>query len=217
MNQITIPASLSMRKLLLFPVLLLACWFVPAVSFADENKRATALFAGGCFWCVEEAFDAIEGVVATTSGFAGGHVENPSYARVVAGGTGHYESVLVEYNPARVSYDELLYAFWRNVDPLDGEGQFCDRGDHYRAAIFAGNEDEHRLAQASKQELEASGRFDQPIATEILDRTTFYPAEDYHQNYYRKNPLRYRYYVTSCRRYARLDQVWGDEARPGKK
>lgn len=201
-----------LRALLLIPVLLLA----PATGLTDSDKRATALFAGGCFWCVEEAFDAIEGVVATTSGFAGGHVENPSYDRVVAGGTGHYEVVLVEYNPEQVSYDELLYAFWRNVDPLDGGGQFCDRGDHYRAAIFAGNEEEHRLALKSKAELEQSGRFDQPIATEILDRSTFYPAEDYHQNYYQKNPLRYRYYVTRCGRYARLNQVWGDEARPGK-
>lgn len=204
---------MSIRGLLSIPVLLLACAFVPANGFADEDERATALFAGGCFWCVEEAFDAVDGVVATTSGFAGGHVENPSYERVVAGNTGHYESVLVEYDPTQVSYDELLYVFWRNVDPLDGGGQFCDRGDHYRAAIFAGSEDEHRAARASKEELEESGRFEAPIATEILDRSTFYPAEEYHQNYYQKNPLRYRFYVTSCRRYARLDQVWGDEAR----
>ena len=198
------------------PVLLLACMLVPTNGFADDEERATALFAGGCFWCVEEAFDAVDGVVATTSGFAGGHVENPSYEQVVAGGTGHYESVLVEYDPSQVSYEELLYVFWRNVDPLDGSGQFCDRGDHYRAAIFAGSEDEYRAARESKEELEQSGRFDDPIATEILERTTFYAAEEYHQNYYQKNPLRYRFYVTSCRRYARLDQVWGDEARPGK-
>ncbi|MCC5812444.1 MAG: peptide-methionine (S)-S-oxide reductase MsrA [Ectothiorhodospiraceae bacterium] len=188
----------------------------PATGFADDQERATAVFAGGCFWCVEEAFDAVDGVVATTSGFAGGHVENPSYEQVVGGGTGHYESVLVEYDPSQVSYEELLYAFWRNVDPLDGGGQFCDRGDPYRAAIFAGSEDEYRAARASKEELEQSGRFEEPIATEILERSTFYPAEEYHQNYYQKNPLRYRFYVTNCRRYARLDQVWGDEARPGK-
>lgn len=211
------PPLIPMRRLLSISVLLLVCILVPATGFTDNKERATALFAGGCFWCLEEAFDAVEGVVATTSGFAGGHVANPSYERVVAGGTGHYESVLVEYDPARVSYEKLLYAFWRNVDPLDGGGQFCDRGDHYRAAIFAGGEDEFRAARVSKAELEQSGRFEKPIATEILDRATFYPAEEYHQNYYQKNPLRYRYYVTSCRRYARLDRVWGEEARPGKK
>lgn len=211
------PTMIPIRGLLWIPVLLLACLLVPATGFADDEQRATALFAGGCFWCVEEAFDAVEGVVATTSGFAGGHVENPSYERVTAGDTGHYESVLVAYDPSRVSYEELLFVFWRNVDPLDGGGQFCDRGDPYRAAIFVGGEDEYRAALASKAELEQSGRFEEPIATEILDRTTFYPAEEYHQNYYQKNPLRYRYYVTSCRRYARLNQVWGDEARPGKK
>lgn len=198
------------------PVLLLFWMLLPTSAFADDDERATALFAGGCFWCVEEAFDAVDGVVATTSGFAGGDVENPSYEQVVAGGTGHYESVLVEYDPSRVSYEELLYVFWRNVDPLDGGGQFCDRGDHYRAAIFAGTEDEYRAARASKEELEQSGRFEKPIATEILQRTTFYAAEEYHQNYYQKNPLRYRFYVTTCGRYARLDRVWGDEARPGK-
>ena len=207
---------ISIRGLLVIPFVLLVGMFAPATGFADDEERATALFAGGCFWCVEEAFDAVDGVVATTSGFAGGHVEKPSYDQVVAGGTGHYESVLVEYDPSQVSYGELLYAFWRNVDPLDGGGQFCDRGDHYRAAIFVGSEDEYQKARASKEELEQSGRFEEPIVTEILDRSTFYPAEEYHQNYYQKNPLRYRFYVTTCRRYARLDQVWGDEARPGK-
>jgi peptide-methionine (S)-S-oxide reductase len=210
------PTVIPIRRMPWILVLLLASMLVPASGFSDDEQPGTALFAGGCFWCVEEAFDAVEGVIATTSGYAGGHVENPSYEQVVAGGTGHYESVLVEYDPARVSYEELLYVFWRNVDPLDGGGQFCDRGDSYKAAIFAGGEDQHREARASKKELEQSERFAEPIATEILDRTTFYPAEEYHQNYYQKHPLRYWYYVTTCRRYARLDQVWGDEARPGK-
>ena len=197
-------------------VLLCAVFFSPA-GFSDDKARATALFAGGCFWCVEKAFDAVDGVLATTSGFSGGHVSNPSYKQVVAGGTGHYESVLIEYDPARVSYEQLLYVFWRNIDPLDGEGQFCDRGDHYRAAIFVRDKNEYQLALASKDVLQQSGRFDVPIVTGILDRTTFYPAEEYHQNYHRKNPLRYRYYVTRCGRYARLDQVWGSEARPGSR
>ncbi|TVP78688.1 peptide-methionine (S)-S-oxide reductase MsrA [Thioalkalivibrio sp.] len=204
------------RRVLLFTLALpLLAILASAGAFADDDDRATALFAGGCFWCVEKAFDQVDGVVATTSGFTGGHVEYPSYEQVVAGDTGHYESVLVEYDPAQVSYEELLYAFWRNIDPLDGGGQFCDRGSPYRAAIFAGSEEEYRAAAASKEELARSDRFDEPIATEILDRDTFYAAEEYHQNYYQKNPLRYRFYVTTCRRYARLDQIWGDEARPG--
>ena len=150
------PTTIPIRGRLWFPVLLLACLLVPANGFADDEQRATALFAGGCFWCVEEAFDAVEGVVATTSGFAGGHVENPSYERVTAGDTGHYESVLVAYDPSRVSYEELLYVFWRNVDPLDGGGQFCDRGGPYRAAIFVGGEDEYRSALASKEDFPTS-------------------------------------------------------------
>lgn len=203
------------RVLLCALLLSLLAVGVPASVVADEEDHATALFAGGCFWCVEQAFDLVDGVVATTSGFTGGHVANPSYEQVVSGDTGHYESVRVEYDPSRVSYEELLYVFWRNVDPTDGGGQFCDRGDPYRSAIFVHGEDEYEAAVASKQELEQSDRFGQAIATKILERGTFYPAEEYHQNYYQKNPLRYRFYVATCGRYGRLNEVWGDEARPG--
>ncbi len=182
-----------------------------APAVADET--ASAVFAGGCFWCVEEAFDAVEGVTGTTSGFTGGHVEDPSYEAVTSGGTGHYEAVKVEYDPEQVGYDDLLHVFWRNIDPLDGGGQFCDRGDHYRAALFPGTDAERDAAEASRAELEASDRFDEPIATEILERQPFYAAEDYHQDYHNQRPIRYRFYVSRCGRYDRLDTVWGDEAR----
>ena len=206
---------MPLRVVLLALTLPLALLLAPAGAVADDDAHASALFAGGCFWCVEKAFDAVDGVTATTSGFAGGHVEDPTYDEVVAGGTGHYETVKVEYDPSRVSYDELLYAFWRNVDPTDGGGQFYDRGDHYRSAIFTAGEGEYQAAVASKEELEASDRFADPVATEILARDTFYAAEEYHQNYYQKRPLRYRFYVTTCGRYDRLEEIWGDEARPG--
>ena len=211
------PGAGRLRRLLQHCALplLLALTGLPASAAAADDERATAVFAGGCFWCVEQAFDLVDGVVATTSGYTGGHVEDPSYEEVGTGETGHYQAVQVEYDPARVSYEELLYAFWRNVDPLDGGGQFCDRGDQYRAAIFVDSAEEQRAAETSKEELAESGRFDEPIATEIQERTAFYPAEDYHQNYYQENPLRYRFYVTTCGRYGRLDEVWGDEARPG--
>lgn len=188
----------------------------PPALAGNDNDRATALFAGGCFWCMQEAYDAIEGVLGTEVGFAGGHVENPTYGQVVDGGTGHLEVVRIEYDPQQVSYEELLHVFWRNVDPLDDGGQFCDRGAHYRAAIFADGERQYRAASASREDLEHSGRFDQPIATEIRDHAPFYRAGEYHQDYYLKRPFRYRLYVRACGRYDRLDEVWGDEARPGQ-
>ena len=166
-----------------------------------------AVFAGGCFWCVEAAFDGVPGVVDVVSGFAGGTLPNPSYERVSAGGTGHFEVVQVSYDPARIRYAQLLDIYWRNVDPFDAGGQFCDRGDSYRAAIFVGSAAERQLAEASKAALEK--RFGKPIAARILDAPTFYPAEDYHQDYHVKNPLRYKFYSTSCGRAARLEQVWG--------
>lgn len=199
--------------LLALPLLVLLV--SPQAPGADDD-HATALFAGGCFWCVEEAFDAVDGVVETTSGFAGGHLDDPTYGDVVEGDTGHYETVRVVYDPEQVAYEELLHAYWRNIDPLDAGGQFCDRGEPYRAAIFVGDESERRAAEASKAELVESGRFDDPVVTEILDRDTFHAADEYHQDYYQKRPLRYRFYVTACGRYDRLEEVWGDEARPGK-
>jgi peptide-methionine (S)-S-oxide reductase len=180
---------------------------------ADEKpaapKSASAVFAGGCFWCMEPPFDALDGVLSTTSGYTGGHLERPSYEQVSEGGTGHREAVRVEYDPARISYSKLLEVFWRNVDPLDGGGQFCDRGPQYASAIFTADAEQRRLAEASKRELAQSKRFAPPIATEILDTGPFYPAEDYHQDYARKNPLRYRFYRSGCGRDARLEAVWG--------
>lgn len=171
----------------------------------------TVTFGGGCFWCVEEAFDEVEGVISTTSGYTGGHVANPTYDQVSAGRSGHVEVVRVVYDPARVSYRELLDVFWRNVDPLTPNRQFCDAGAQYRSAIFYENAEQRRLAEASREALERSGRFQQPIVTEVVAASRFYPAEEYHQNYYQKNPLRYKYYKFSCGRAQRLAEIWGKQ------
>lgn len=177
-----------------------------------EDGLAEAVFAGGCFWCMEKPFDQLEGVVSTTSGYTGGQRENPTYEQVSSGSTGHTESVQVRYDPAQVSYAELLKVFWHNVDPLDSKGQFCDKGSQYRSGIFYGSAEEKALAEASKAELEAQDAFKPGIATEITAATRFYPAEDYHQNYYEKNPVRYNFYRTACGRDRRLGQLWGDQA-----
>jgi peptide-methionine (S)-S-oxide reductase len=168
-----------------------------------------ATFAGGCFWCVEQAFDEVGGVLATTSGYMGGQTVDPTYEQVSSGTTGHLESVQVKYDPRRVTYERLLEAFWRNIDPLDGGGQFCDRGPQYRAAIFVHDGEQRQLAEASKERLRRSGRFDRPIATEVRDAAPFYAAEAYHQDYYRKNPVRYKFYKYSCGRAQRLEELWG--------
>jgi peptide-methionine (S)-S-oxide reductase len=191
--------SRSILALLTFALLSL-----PATASAEIAK---AVFAGGCFWCMEEAFDKVPGVVATTSGYAGGSVANPSYRQVVAGGTGHYEVVEVQYDTAKVSYDQLLDTYWKNVDPFDGGGQFCDRGQSYASAIFAPSEEASQAATVSKAAVEA--KFGKPVATKILRAAPFYPAEDYHQNYYKTNALKYRSYKYGCGRPARLSQLWG--------
>jgi peptide-methionine (S)-S-oxide reductase len=180
-----------------------------APASAPQELR-TATFAGGCFWCVEEAFDKAEGVVSTTSGYMGGSVRNPTYKQVSGGGTGHAEVVQVRYDPRRIGYEQLLNVFWRNVDPLTPNRQFCDVGRQYRSAIFAHDAEQRRLAEASKAALERSGRLPGPVVTEIVPASEFYPAEEYHQDYYRKNPIRYRYYKFSCGRAQRLKEVWGD-------
>ena len=179
-------------------------------AVAKASSTESAVFAGGCFWCMEPPFDKLDGVVSTTSGYIGGHVEEPTYKQVVGGRTGHAEAVQVVYDPARVSYQELLDVFWRNVDPVDARGQFCDKGDQYRSAVFYEGDDQKRAAEESKVSLEASGRFQEPIVTEIVPATTFYPAEDYHQDYYLKNPLRYKYYRFGCGRDRRLKKLWED-------
>jgi peptide-methionine (S)-S-oxide reductase len=177
-----------------------------------KDGHALATFAGGCFWCMEPPYDKLDGVLATTSGYAGGDKVDPTYEEVSAGGTGHAEVVQISYDPSKVRYEQLLEVFWRNVDPLDAGGQFCDRGDQYRTAIFVHDEEQRRLAEASKQALVDSGRFEQPIVTEIVGAGPFYPAEDYHQDYYEKNPLRYKFYRWNCGRDQRLADVWGEQS-----
>lgn len=177
----------------------------------QEERLARATFAGGCFWCMEPPYDELDGVVETISGYAGGHVKNPTYEQVTKGTTGHLESLQVVYDPRKVSYEKLLEVFWHNVDPTDAGGQFCDRGPQYRTAIFYHDEEQWRQAEASKKRLEASGRLPQVI-TEILPAGEFYPAEEYHQDYYRKNPIRYKFYRASCERDRVLKRLWGDEA-----
>jgi peptide-methionine (S)-S-oxide reductase len=181
-----------------------------AVGAASAAAAETAIFAGGCFWCVEEAFDKVPGVVSTTSGYAGGTTANPTYEEVSAGGTGYVEAVRVEYEPARVSYEGLLQTYWRNIDPFDASGQFCDKGESYESVIFTATPEERRLAETTKQAIAA--RFARPVATEIRPAGAFYPAEDYHQNFHETNPVRYRYYKWACGRAQRLEEIWGKPA-----
>lgn len=177
---------------------------------AAADNLSTAIFAGGCFWCMEKPFDELPGVVSTTSGYTGGTVENPTYGEVSSGGTGHYEAMEVKYDPKQVSYEKLLDTFWVNVDPLDSKGQFCDKGDQYRSAIFYENPEQQQLATASKTEV--AQQLDAPIATDILPAAPFYDAEDYHQNYYRTHAVRYKIYRYGCGRDQRLSEVWKDAA-----
>lgn len=203
-----------------FLSLLSAClFFVLSVNFAYADRyepvlvpaetpvKAEAIFAGGCFWCMEPPFDKTPGVLETISGYIGGTLKNPTYKQVSTGGTGHYEALKVVYDPAKVTYQELLKVYWRNVDPFDARGQFCDKGTQYLSAIFAANEEEKKLAVASKTELEQKS--DKKFVTRILDAAEFYPAETYHQDYYLKNPVRYKYYRFRCGRDQRLQEVWG--------
>ncbi|MDX1623345.1 MAG: peptide-methionine (S)-S-oxide reductase MsrA [Gemmatimonadota bacterium] len=180
----------------------------PGSGVADTLEAAT--FAGGCFWCVEEAFDAVDGVVSTTSGFTGGHVEDPSYEEVSSGGTGHAEAVRVTYASDRVTYRELLDVFWHNVDPTDAGGQFCDRGSQYRSAIFVHDAGQRRIAEASKERLERTKPFEEPIVTPIEEAGPFWPAERYHQDYHEKRPIRYKVYKFGCGRERRLVELWGE-------
>jgi len=178
-------------------------------STTAGDASATAVFAGGCFWCMESPFDKLDGVLATTSGYTGGDKENPTYYEVSAGDTGHVEAVQVTYDPRQVDYEDLLATFWKNIDPLDDEGQFCDKGSQYRAAIFVADGQQRTAAEASRAALAASGTLGQPIVTEIRPAQVFYPAEEYHQDYYLKHPVRYRFYRTGCGRDKRLAQLWG--------
>ena len=169
----------------------------------------TAIFAGGCFWCMEHPFDEIDGVVSVTSGYSGGSKQNPTYEEVSSGTTGHAEAVQVVYDPAKVSYQKLVDVFWHNIDPLIANAQFCDHGTQYRSAIFYQGDEQKRVAEASKEALAKSGRFDRPIVTQIVAASTFWPAEGYHQHYYKTNPVRYKFYRYNCGRDQRLEQLWG--------
>lgn len=184
-----------------------------SVNAANEDLMSLpkATFAGGCFWCTEADFEKVDGVVEVIAGYTGGQKANPSYREVSAGGTGHLEAVQVTFDPKRVSYKDLLDFFWRHVNPTDPGGQFMDRGSQYRSAIFYHDEEQKRLAEESKRELDKSGRFDKPVVTEIMQASSFYPAEEYHQDYYKKNPIRYRYYRYNSGRDQFLAKIWGDE------
>ena len=176
---------------------------------AKAADPAKAYFAGGCFWCMEEAFEQVEGVIEVVSGYMGGTVANPRYEQVSGGSTGHAESVEVSYDPAKVSYQKLLDVFWRNVDPVTPNAQFCDHGSQYRSAVFYGTDEERRMSEESKAAIERSKRLSAPVVTQLVKASVFYQAEDYHQDYYKKNPLRYKYYKYGCGRAQRLEALWG--------
>lgn len=209
------PQSPAFRRVFPLPILLVLA-FTAAVSFAEPAKlpaappgSAVATFAGGCFWCMEQPFDKIDGVLATTSGYTGGMRTNPTYEEVSSGRTGHTEAVQVLYDPKKVSYEKLLDVFWHNIDPTVKDRQFCDVGNQYRSAIFVHDDAQRRAAEASKAALEKSRPFKAAIVTPIVAAAEFWPAEEYHQDYYLKNPIRYAYYRTGCGRDARLKELWG--------
>ena len=195
--------------LMLAPLLAWTQNIGPTKGSAQLEK---ATFAGGCFWCMEPAFDRLEGVVSVTSGYTGGTRKNPTYEEVSSGSTGHTESIQIVYDPSKIGYAKLLDVFWHNIDPTVENRQFCDTGRQYRSAIFYHNEDQKRLAEESKKALGASGRFKGPIYTEVALASEFYKAEEYHQKYYEKNPIRYNFYRFNCGRDSRLKEIWGKEA-----
>ncbi len=205
-------------KHLLALLIVFALVGLPSLSNSSDGNRPpgalgessqTAIFAGGCFWCMQPPFDKLDGVISTTVGYAGGKEKNPTYEQVSAGLTGHVEAVEIVYDPSRVSYSALLDVFWRNIDPTQADGQFVDRGPQYRSVIFYHNDEQRRLAEASRESLDNSGRYERGLVTEIVPATTFYRAEEYHQDYYKKNPLRYKYYRYGSGRDRYLEEVWG--------
>jgi peptide-methionine (S)-S-oxide reductase len=183
----------------------------PAFAQSKTDGLATATFAGGCFWCMEDAYDRVPGIVSTTSGYIGGSTRNPSYPEVSSGATGHTEAVQVRYDPAKVSYEKLLEVFWKNIDPTVKNRQFCDVGTQYRTGIFVHDDKQLRLAEASRAAIEKSKPFKAAIVTPVVMAGEFWPAEEYHQDYHLKNPARYKFYVTGCGRYSRLKDLWGSE------
>lgn len=198
------------RYILMGVAVLALSFFSMPVDAVAKNEIAT--FAGGCFWCMEAPFDKLPGVISVTSGYTGGDTKNPTYEQVSAGFTGHAESVQIVFDPTKIGYARLLDVFWHNIDPTVTDRQFCDVGNQYRSAIFYHSEEQHKIALQSKAALEKNKPFRAPIVTEITAATSFYPAEDYHQHYYKKNPLRYKYYRSSCGRDRRLKELWGSAA-----
>jgi peptide-methionine (S)-S-oxide reductase len=203
---------ITLQRLTVITVGFMTCaaltgWLSSEVQSAPTTAKA--YFAGGCFWCMEEAFEKVDGVIAVVSGYMGGTVANPTYEQVSDGRTGHAESIEVTYDPTKVTYQKLLDAFWRNVDPITPNAQFCDHGNQYRSVVFYTTDEEKRLSEESKSKIEQSKRLPAPIVTQLVQASTFYPAEDYHQDYYKKNPLRYKYYKYSCGRAQRLEALWG--------
>ena len=194
----------------LLKALVVLVFILGGMAYAAAPESAKATFAGGCFWCMEGPFDKLDGVLSTTSGYTGGSKKNPTYEEVSSGATGHAEAVQIIYDAKKVTYAKLLEVFWHNIDPLTPNAQFCDHGSQYRSAIFYHDETQKRLAEESKKAL--SSRFRAPIVTEIVPATVFYPAEDYHQDYYKKNPLRYKVYRYSCGRDQRLEELWGKDS-----
>jgi peptide-methionine (S)-S-oxide reductase len=189
----------------------LILWIAATHAFAQNgDSPAIATFAGGCFWCMEPPFDKLQGVISTTSGYTGGQTANPDYKQVSAGATGHTEAVQIVYDPKQIGYEQLLEVFWRNIDPTTPDAQFCDHGNQYRAEIFYHNDQQRLSAETSKQNLIKNGPFKKPIVTGITAAAIFYPAEEYHQDYYQKNPLRYKYYRYGCGRDQFLEQYWGE-------
>jgi methionine-S-sulfoxide reductase len=191
--------------------------FPGGVAMNETEHLEKATLAGGCFWCMEPPFDALEGVISTMPGYAGGHLENPTYEQVCSGETGHTEVIQITYDKRKLSFEEILDVFWKQIDPTALNRQFADAGSQYRTAIFYHDDEQRRIAEASKQTLEQSGRFDKPIVTEITPLKAFYPAEDYHQKFYQHNPQRYKFYRANSGRDQFLDKVWGDEdKKPGE-
>jgi len=199
-------------KTFLFGLLALPLTLIAAGTVQAAANLEKATFAGGCFWCMEHPFDALPGVVSVTSGYTGGQKVNPTYQEVSAGGTGHAEAVQIVYDPSKITYGKLLDVFWHNIDPTTKDRQFCDSGHQYRSAIFFHTEEQHEEALQSKAELEKTKPFKEPVVTEIVPAGEFYPAEEYHQHYYKKNPIRYWYYRNGCGRDRRLKELWGSKA-----
>lgn len=203
-----------MRYFYIFTIMILTLFTITnathgkAAAMTEQEKYEKAVFAGGCFWCIESDFEKLDGVITVESGYTGGHVKNPSYHDVSNGTTGHFEAVEVVYNPEKITYTTLLDYFWRHIDPLDGGGQFCDRGDQYRAGVFYTDEEQKKVIEASKAKVEK--QLGKPVQTSIEKAAVFYKAEDYHQGYYEKNPIRYKYYRFSCGRDKRVKEVWSD-------